>query len=151
MSGGIDGVAEAERAFIAARMKFLTSGNRLGAIRDAIRDPVRRGTALRLLHYLSDSERESLFDDLLEIAAVDHSDIELVRQALMSLPREWVVGRIEDQAEPLLSTGTYVEFRRLLELYKLLDPELTARLARRARESADPDIREAGEDFSRPA
>lgn len=147
MSKEFDRVADSERAFIAARMDFLRSKGRVEQIRRALHDPPRRGTALRLLVYLTEAERQALFDDLLILASVDHSDLSLVREALLSLPRPWVLSRIEERAEPLLEHGTYVEFRRLLELLRLLDAGLTATLARRALASEDQDIREAGEDF----
>jgi hypothetical protein len=43
--------------------------------------------------------------------------------------------------------GTYDEYRRFLELYIEIDTELTKKLAMRAIQSPDFDIREAGEDF----
>ncbi|HEX3315717.1 MAG TPA: hypothetical protein VHR72_12530, partial [Gemmataceae bacterium] len=54
---------------------------------------------------------------------------------------------IEATAERYLHNGTYDEYRRFLELYWLLDRDMTGRLARRAAASTDPDIRESGDDF----
>jgi hypothetical protein len=39
------------------------------------------------------------------------------------------------------------EYRRLLELYLLLDEELTRKLAQRALANSDPEVIEAGQDF----
>jgi hypothetical protein len=102
---------------------------------------------LRLISYLSLEERQQLFDDLVALATVGHADIVLCRQAILSLPRDWVVANIENVAEPFLKSGTYEEYRRLLELYSILHPDLAQKLAARAASNTDPDIREAGEDF----
>jgi hypothetical protein len=139
---------ETELAFTAARMDFLArSIDRMEVIREALHDPAQRGTGLRVLPYLKVEERQELFKDLVELASVGHSDIALCREAILSLPREWVVANIERFAEPLLQAGDYEEYRRLLELYNELDSDLTSRLATRAAQSEDADIREAGEDF----
>jgi hypothetical protein len=140
-------VFEGERAFIQARMDFLARcTDRVAVMRRALHTS-QRGTALRLVFYLTPEERLQLFDDLLGLASVGHSDIGLVREAILSLPREWVIANIEDRAEPLLQAGNEEEYRRLLELYFSLDAEVTLRLAQRARQHANGEIREAGEDF----
>jgi hypothetical protein len=63
------------------------------------------------------------------------------------LPRDWLVAHIERYAESLLGYEDYEEYRRLLELYSLIDRDPTLRLARRAAAHDDADIKEAGEDF----
>lgn len=103
--------------------------------------------AVMMLEYLNARELENLFSELIFLVASAHWAVQRVRTAILSLPREWVLSRIEEVAEPLLVTGTYDEYRRLLELYVLLDPALTRKLAERAAKRSDPDIREAGEDF----
>ena len=80
------------------------------------------------------------------LASFGHGSIEAVRDLILSLPRDWVINDIEREAEPLLQKGDYDEHRRFLELYELLDADMTQRLARRAAANPDPDIREAGED-----
>ncbi len=71
----------------------------------------------------------------------------MFRDAILSLPSDWVLARIEQVSEPYLLTGTHEEYRRFLELYQELDHPLTLALAQRAASHPDPDIREAGEDF----
>jgi hypothetical protein len=44
------------------------------------------------------------------------------------MPREWVLERIEGLAAESLDLSGYWEFRRLLELYELLDGQLLQRL-----------------------
>ena len=48
---------------------------------------------------------------------------------------------------PYLINGDMEEYRRYLELYLLLDEELTRKLAHRALAHSDPDVIEAGQDF----
>ncbi|MEQ8465193.1 hypothetical protein [Coleofasciculus sp. E1-EBD-02] len=137
-----------ETAYIQARQDFLNnSPDRIGFIKKALHNPTERGTALRLIEYLELEERQSLFDDLLDLASVSQSDIELCRKVILSLPKNWLLANIEKSAEPLIQDGTDEEYRRLLELYLDIDRELAKRLAQRAVEHDDLDIREVGEDF----
>jgi hypothetical protein len=104
-------------------------------------------TALLVIPYLNLTERMRLYGDLIFLASAAHGAIEAIRSHILSLPRDWVLRTIELEAEPYLRDGTYDEYRRFLELYELLDRDLTLKLARRAAANPDPDIREAGEDF----
>ena len=141
-------VFENEIDYIQSRQDFLNNcTGRIRLIKKALHNPTERGTALRLIEYLNLEERQSLFDDLVDLASVSHSDIELCRKAILSLPKTWLLANLEKSAEPLLKDGTDEEFRRLLELYIDIDRELTQRLALRASQHNDPDIREVGEDF----
>lgn len=141
-------VFEKEIAYIQARQNFIKNcTDRIGLIKKALHNPTERGTALRLIEYLKLEERQSLFDDLVDLASVAHSDIELCRKAILSLPKMWVLANLEKSAEPLLQDGTDEEYRRLLELYIEIDREVTQRLALRALQHDDPDIHEVGEDF----
>lgn len=141
-------LVEREIAYIQTRHDFLNDcTDRVAPIKKALPNPSERGTALRLIEYLKLEERQSLFDELVDLASVSHSDIELCRKAILSLPKTWLLANIEKSADSLLQDGTDEEYRRLLELYIDIDGELTQRLARRALQHDDPDIREAGEDF----
>jgi hypothetical protein len=71
----------------------------------------------------------------------------LCREAILSLPKTWLLANIEKSAEGLLADGTDEEYRRLLELYIKIDDRLTEKLVKRALQHEDADIREAGEDF----
>lgn len=142
----------AEMDFFSARWEFLSrSTDKQLTIKQALKSPSDRTTALRILLYLEVEERLSFFDQLVDLASVGHSDIELVREVILSLPKEFLLANIEKSAEPILNAADpyyqYEEYRRLLELYIEIDLELTRRLAVRASQSEDEDIREAGEDF----
>lgn len=131
-----------------ARQTFLTqSEERIDSIRKALHNPTQRGTGLRLLDYLSLEERQQLFPDLLDLASVAHSDIQLCREAILSLPKTWVLEHLESEEKSILKNGTDEEYRRLLELYIQIDEEVTARLIQRALHNEDLDIQEVGEDF----
>lgn len=143
-------VVTKEFAYIETRKKFLNScTDRVAILQKGLQNPGERGTALRLFFYLTLPERQSLLDDLLELASVSHSDLELCREAILSLPKIWLLANIEKRVEGLLADGTDEEYRRLLELYINLDRELTEKLVKKALHQDDVDIREAGEDFQK--
>lgn len=117
-------------------------------IREGLRSGgVERAVALKVFPYLDAGERMRLFGDLVFLASASHGAIGTVRHLLLGLPRDFVLSTIELEAEPYLQTGNYDEYLRFLELYELLDHDLTLKLARRAATHSDPDIREAGEDY----
>ncbi|XWK88347.1 MAG: hypothetical protein U7127_29895 [Phormidium sp.] len=143
-------VVAKEFAYIESRKEFLNScTDRVAILQKGLQNPRERGTALRLFFYLTLPERQSLFDELVELASVSHSDIELCREAILSLPKTWLLVNIENSAEGLLADGTDEEYRRLLELYINIDKNLTEKLVKRALQHEDADIREAGEDFQK--
>jgi hypothetical protein len=141
-------VADASlRAFLIA-----PSTERVKAVRHALHKAKEREAALQVLQRMSPQEQMDLFPDLVRLASCGHGHVQMVRSAIKALPRDWVLARIEAAAEPLLIASTeqfqYEEFRRLLELYEQLgNEELLARLAQRALEHDDEDVREAGQDF----
>ncbi|MEG5137769.1 MULTISPECIES: hypothetical protein [unclassified Microcoleus] len=102
---------------------------------------------MRLIEYLKIEERQLLFDDLIDLASVSHSDIELCRQVILALPKSWLIENIETSTAKIMENGTDEEYRRLLELYIKIDLELAGRLAKQALDHADPDVCEVGEDF----
>jgi hypothetical protein len=77
-----------------------------------------------------------------------HSDIELVRNVIISFDKIWLLDNIEKQAEFVLESATDEEYRRLLEFYIQLDNGLAQRLVAKALQHSDIDIQEVGEDFN---
>lgn len=133
------------RAYTEALGKFLSEGvDRVSLIREIMRED--RNVALKLAEYLSESEHKQLFD-VWVAGASHHKYVSMYRKFITALPRDWVLERVEDAAEPYLTTGDMEEYRRYLELYLLLDEELTRKLAQRALSHSDPDVIEAGRDF----
>ena len=112
-----------------------------------------REIGLQIASHLSVDELMQLLPELVFLVSWWHGMLEKARTLILSLPRDWVLKHIEETAEPFLQSdpenqsGTADEYRRFLELYLLLDRDLTLRLAKRAVSNPDPGIREAGEDF----
>lgn len=134
-------------AFAFASTDFLTGDiDRVAVIHSALQGRGKQ-TAFYMLRSLNQSDLQGLFEDLVFHASYAHGALMAVRDSILALPRDWVLARIEAVAESLLANGTYDEYRRLLELYALLDPMLTQRLAERAIQHLDLDVQEAGHDF----
>lgn len=141
-------LVESEIAYIQSRQNFIKiCTDKVAILQKALHTPAERGTALRLIEYLKTEECQLLFDDLVDLASVSQSDIELCRQAILALPKSWLIENIEKSTETILENGTDEEYRRLLELYIKIDLELAGRLAKQALQHEDPDICEVGEDF----
>lgn len=136
----------AHRALIMARMALHGPDvDRVALLRRALRDG-EQATAVEMMGTLQPAELQQLFDELVFLS-LSHGYALKARDLIGSLPRDWVLSHIEEAAEVHLREGTYDEYRRILELYAVLDDDLTRRLARRAIEHRDSDIREAGADF----
>lgn len=93
---------------------------------------------------MNGEEQKQLFPELIQLARAAHSPLAVVRQIIASLPREWVLGRIAAEVERIIGGEQYDDYWMLLELLAELDRDRAARLALRAAESADAEIRELG-------
>ena len=102
--------------------------------------------ALHVMQYMAPDELTTLFDELIHFST-SHGYAGSVREIILSLPRNWVLSNIEKTVEPHLVGATEDEYRRFLELYLLLDKDLTQRLIQRAINHPDNEIREVGRDF----
>jgi hypothetical protein len=120
--------------------------NRVPLLRQALHGND-KGTAIYVLPRLPADDLRELFEELVWIASFSHGAVHIVRAAILSLPRDWVLQNIEGVVEPILVSGTYDEYRRILELYATLSRDLALKLARRALAQDDIDIQEAGQDF----
>lgn len=83
--------------------------------------------------------------------ATHASLIELGRDAAASLPRPWLLERIEGIADRMFNYDDDWEYRCLLELYGRLDASLLSRLITRGLASPNAGIAEAAQDFARAA
>ena len=142
---------QADVAYTRAMRQFLVEDiDHVAFLRQGLRDNTHIGRmSQQILRSLKAEEALSLLPDILYAYCylTSDGDLQQPRDFILSLPHDAVLNKIEEAAEPLLETGTEAEYRRLLELYELLDPALTYRLAHRASLSSDPEIKEAGEDF----
>ncbi|KVC95094.1 hypothetical protein WI78_18565 [Burkholderia ubonensis] len=106
-----------------------------------------RSGALELIRLLPNCERTYFFPQLMRIASFVNGFTEDYRNIISDLPRDWVMGHIEDQVEGILKGGGYEEYRCLLEVCRQVDRDLMKKMARKAANNIDPDIREAGRDY----
>ena len=143
----------AEQTFIGARMAFVqavqSGDDVVPIIKKALKSPSQRGTMLRLMPILDESIRQQMFPMLLELAAVGHSDIQLVRDVIQTIATGWVEEHIGGEVDKILECSpTYEEYRRLAELLVLLHSPYLRTLIEKAAKSDDLDIREVASDFS---
>jgi len=145
-------LAESYKTFsLALREFFSESIDRIAIMREALKGEDKHA-AIYILAHLGIEDHKLLFKELVFLASYAHGAIQAIRNIILSLPRDWVLGHIEEAAEPLLrSDGDDIDdtYRRLLELYSQLDRSLALKLARRAAAHSDHDTREAGEEFLR--
>jgi hypothetical protein len=134
-------------AYTQALDSFFSAGvDRVALIRKVI-GTGDRNVVVTVARYLKEDEHKQLFDIWVGGASTANSVVHMFRKFILALPRDWVMERIESAAEPYLASGDMDEYRRFLELYLLLDVNLTRKLAQRAVEHQNPEIREAGSDF----
>lgn len=130
-----------------------TGSELLNLLKIALSDPSERATALRFTNFLrryndvltNEDNFEQIFSELLYIASSYSGFTDLAREIILSLSREWLLANIEKYSEGILEDGTYEEYSGLIKLYSEIDSSLAFKLARRAADSADEDIREIGE------
>ena len=128
-----------------------TIADKQGVMRQALSTVTERGAALRLLLILDDDLKQTVFSDLIDLAAVGHSDIGLCRTVIKSIPRLWLLEHVESEVTRILDQSEDEEaYRRYAELYREIDDQLVQALVARARMSADPNILEVADDFRLP-
>jgi hypothetical protein len=125
---------------------FRPNVDRVELIRGALKLPGgnNRAAAVALLKKMSLEDQQLLFPELIQLARSAHGPVGAVREIIASLPREWVLERIDAQVEPILRKEEYDDYWMFLELFEKLDPMRAVKLARRAAGSADASIREFG-------
>jgi hypothetical protein len=132
--------------YVRARYEFLTGPvDRVTVLDVALRRGDERNLAMGLAPLLAAEERQWLFSRFVVLASWFGALYPAAAKAIEALPRDWVLERIEAEAEPLLAVGNDEEYRAFISLYNRLDPALARKLALRAAAHEDPDIREAGE------
>jgi hypothetical protein len=133
--------------FALASEEFLYGDiDRVSIIKKALRGKD-RNTALFFLKWLSISELQQAFEELIYLSSSEHGGINVVHEAILSIPKEWLLNNITKMTEPYLQNGTGEEYRRFLELYFMIDIALAKDLANRASINDDYDIKEAGQEF----
>jgi tetratricopeptide (TPR) repeat protein len=125
---------------------FAPNVDRVALIRAALKLPGgnNRAAAVALLHKLPQEEQQRLFPELIQLARSAHGPVGAIRKIIFSLPREWVLERIDAHVEPILRNEEYDDYWMFLELFERLNPMRAVKLARQAAGSADAAIRELG-------
>jgi len=128
---------------------FLTSPtNKVDVLRTSLRSK-ERNIALAIVPSLNVEEKKSLFAEWVNLARAHCSPFNIAWNIIESLPRDWVLERIEKEADTILAEEEETDYWMFLQLYARLDKTLTKRLAERAAHHADPDIRELGEEYAK--
>jgi hypothetical protein len=125
---------------------FRPGVDRVALVREALHKPggINRMAAVALLKDMPEEEKKQLFPELVQLARSAHGPVDAVRNILLSLPKPWVLARIDEQVEPFLAAGEYDDFWMMIELYERLDVARALALARRAALHPDEDVRELG-------
>lgn len=79
--------------------------------------------------------------------ATNDAPIMLGRRALYTMPRTWLVERIEQVASDVIDLQDEWEYRRLLELYCCLDDDLAQSLASQGLSSSNSEVQETAQDY----
>ena len=111
-----------------------------------MKDSHEASVAFEVMGGLTEDEKKALLPDLLSLCSSGRY-AGRAKSAIIDLPREWVIKNIESYAEEVLQHNDYLDWCNILDLYNSLDVELAIKLARRAAEHQDPDIREDGEEY----
>jgi hypothetical protein len=125
------------RQYLAASHEFFTRGvDRVALMRSELQG-ANADVAIVMAPKLAVEERKALMGELVYLAVNVQGLIAHVREAIWTLPKEWLVSNIERFSESFVLQRTEWEYRRLLELYEGIDKDLTLRLAREAALSSD--------------
>lgn len=109
-----------------------------------------RTAAVAFLRQMNPHEQQQLFPELIQLARAAHGPIEAVREIIRSLPRDWVLARIDAEIGPILdqdNDDVYDDYWMFLELCSGIDHARAVNLARRAMDHHDPDVQELGADW----
>jgi len=146
-------LCNAELQFYKSRMEFtqkISDNDKVSILKQGLRKTSQRGTTLRILLILDDTVKCDLFFELIDLASVSHSDIELCREVIKSIhQRDWVISNIERCVNEILPHATDEEYRRIAELYLELDKTLLKQHVHRALRHQDGDVKEVGQDFQK--
>jgi hypothetical protein len=146
-------LCNAELKFYEYRMEFtqkIPHNDKVSIFKKGLCKTSQRGTTLRTLLISYDTIKRDLFFELVDLASVGHSDIELCREVIKSIhQRDWVISNIEHCVSEILRHATDEEYRRIAELYLELDKVLLKKHIHRALRHQEMDVNEVGQDFQK--
>ena len=104
---------------------------------------------LHILPTLEESVSSNALRFLLEWACQSQNsrNIQLGRDGLKSIPRDWLLSNIEKETKACLNLEDEWEFRRLTEIYFDLDIGLAKKLAQVGLQSENEEVVEAAKDL----
>ncbi len=142
----------ADYRFFQVKQSFLSdtlpSSVRIEMVRTALRTPDDQLLGITIVWDLSEEERKQCLPELVALAGSQHSPFDQARRLILSLPHRWTIEHVESEVERHLTDGDEDDYRRFLELYSLLDPNLVSRLSQRAIQQPNTAIQEVGEEFT---
>ncbi len=104
--------------------------------------------AVEMAEHLNVDELKEIFPTLLKASSEYGPGTGEARRLLMRIPKEWILERIERETEPILQNAYDEQYWCLHALYvDLGDMRLVEQLAKRAIQSSNPHVQEAGRDF----
>jgi hypothetical protein len=116
-------------------------------LHEALCDPRQRRYALEITSQLQPELRKEFLPDLMELASFSGVDMSRAREVILSLPKPWLVASLSSVAAPILQRGSDEEYRRIIELYLLIEPGIARDLARAATAHQSEEVRAVGRDF----
>ncbi len=142
----IEEIAIAEREHVAEMRRLY---GKLAAPIDSLKlgasKPSLRPYILRTVMSLSVNDREQLFEFLIELSTITHSDLDLCKNIIKTLPRGWVDNNII-RALGLVPLNEETARRGAELLYDLRSSKLQIFLEKLS-EQDDPEILEVRDDF----
>jgi hypothetical protein len=104
-----------------------------------------RAAALDLMRLLKEEDLKLFFSEMLRLASSFNANTRAFHKLILTISKSWLVENIESYAEPIIAReDTHEEHMVLMELYMEIDTNLAVRLAERAINNSEEDIREWG-------
>lgn len=119
---------------------------RIKTLKVLLRGP-NRETALDGASSLTMDEKKQLLPEWINLARAAHSPFQIAWKVIESLPREWVLANIEKEVDAILKNEEETDYWMFLQLYARLNGTLMRKLAERASNHAEPEIRELGVEY----
>jgi hypothetical protein len=127
--------------------KACCGGDLISVLKDKLRTPHTRVTALHLIASLTMDNQKLFVTELLLIVVYQKGETIYAWQILLSMDREWLIKNIEAAAEPIVQNDDECDFYGLLGFYAELSDELALRLARRGEASLNSEIRDESKGY----
>lgn len=102
--------------------------------------------AIDLLPLLTEAEQKALLPTMLALCSSGRA-AHIAKSFILELPRDWLLGIIEAEAEPVLAHDDFLDWCNILDVFRTLDRDLGRRFAERMTRHIDPEIAEWGTNY----